>query len=206
MERGDHLWTRILIDSPLNDVVRDDQKPPMEDGFSNGLELRERLASGSSLLQESLSMSKIFKGKIQNVGTMTLSARRKRPSKCSTSTSREMSWSPMETVHAGKSEDADLPLNTQISLMYWVLENPIPSVKATCDQHGTKRRKDMSREEREATMQKMRARGLDIGGSEMSPEDKGTAEKMDLKPINAAEDPISSMHTIQCMAARWCLI
>ena len=139
---------------------------------------------------------------MQKVGSMSFSARRKRLSKCSDFTSREMSWSPVEMVHAGQNKDADLPLNIQNSLTYWVLEAPIPSRKATCDQRGAKRHEDMLPEERATTMKKIRARGPDIYDSELSPEDNATAEKMDLKPIKVAEDPISSMHTIQCMAVR----
>ena len=73
-----------------------------------------------------------------------------------------------ELVSGGNREgwhvkDADPPLKTHNSLKYWVLETPLPSVKALCNQQGVGKNvgiEDLPWEIREQVLGEMRARGL----------------------------------------------
>ena len=76
------------------------------------------------------------------------------------------------------------------TLKYWVVEAPLPSVKALCDQQGLGQNvgiEDLPREARKKVLGEMRARGL--RNDNLLPEHRATAENRDLKPIKRAKDP-----------------
>ena len=201
-EKEDHLLTQILIDSSLNDVIHDDklahktgQKPPVEDEFSNGL---ERLRNAGEISIWVVFASRIILdiqdllGKDVGRGYDDL-----RSAAQDALNVFDFHVEGNELVPGGNGEcfhakDADLPLNIHNYLNYWVVQAPLPSVKALCDQGKTGQHTgidDLPPEAREQVLREMRARGIDVDNSNVLPEHNATAEKMDLKPIKPAEDP-----------------
>lgn len=198
-EKEDLLLSQILIDSSLNDVIRDElaeqvgQKPPVEDEFSNGLEsLRKAgeisvwvvFASRMVLDIQDILGKDVERG-YDNLRSSTQDALKV----------LDFHVEGNELVPGGNGEcwhfkDADLPLNIHNSLKYWVVQAPLPSFKAFFDEQGHGQDggiDDLPPEAREQVLNQLRARG--IHNDNVLPEHNATAEKMDLKAIKPAKDP-----------------
>ena len=191
--------SQILIDSSLNDVIRDDlaghtqQKPPVEDEFSNSL---ERLRKEGEISVWIVFASRIILDIQDLLGTDVENVYEELRSVTQNALKvLDFHVEGDELVPGGNGEcwhvkDADLPLNIHNSLKYWVVQAPLPSVKAMCDQQGVgqhTRIDDLPQETREQVLKEARARG--IHNDNVLPEHNATAEKMDLKPIKPAKDP-----------------
>ena len=198
-EKEDLLLSQILIDSSLNDIIREGsaertgQKPPVEDEFSNALECLRKARE--------ISVWIVFASRIVLDIQDILGRDVERGYNDLRSTTQDalkvldFHVEGDELVPGGNGEcwhvkDADLPLKIHNSLKYWVVQAPLPSVKALCDQKELGQDgdiDDLPPETRERVMSEMRARGLH--NDDVLPEHKATAEKLDLKPIKPAKDP-----------------
>ena len=198
-EKEDLLLSQLLIDSSLYDMIRDGlsdrtgQRPPIQDEFNSGLEHLRKAGE--------ISVWIVFASRIildiqdilgSDVGRGYDSLRSAAQDAL---TVLDFHVEGKELAPGGNGEcwhvkDADLPLRVHNSLKYWVVEAPLPSVKALCDQQGVGHFgdiEDLPPEAREQVLQDMRARG--IHNDDVLPEHNATAEKMDLKSIKPAKDP-----------------
>lgn len=198
-EKEDLLLSQILIDSSLSDIIRDNvpdrtgQKPPVEDEFSNGLECLRKAGE--------ISVWIVFASRVI-LDIQDILGRDVEHSYIDLRNSTQEALGVLdfhiegdELVPGGSGEcwhvkDADLPLKIHNSLKYWVVQAPLPSVKAMCDREGVGSNvgiEDLPPEVREQVSREMRARGLH--NDDVLPEHMATAEKMDLKPIKPAKEP-----------------
>ena len=172
MEKEDLLLSQILIDSSLNDVIREGlgdrtgQKPPVEDELSNGLECLRNARE--------ISVWIVFASRI----ILDIQEILGRDVECGYNDLRSAIQDALkvldfhvegdELVPGGNGEcwyvkDADLPSRIHNSLKYWVVQTPLPSVKALCDQKELGQNgniDDLPPETRERDLSEMRARGI----------------------------------------------
>lgn len=198
-EKEDLLLSQILIDSSLSDVVRGDlakrtgSKPPIEDEFSNGLELLRKVGE--------ISVWIVFASRIvldiHDILDRDVGDGYDRLRSAAQDTLMVLDFHiegdelvPGEDGECWHIKDSDLPLSIHNHLQFWVVTAPLPSLKALCDLQGVGQIhdiEDLPPETKEQVLKEIRARGLH--NDDVLPEHRATAEKMDLKPIKPAKDP-----------------
>ena len=142
-EKEDLFLSQILIDLSLNDVIREGlgdrtgQKSPVEDEFSNGLECLRNAREISAwivfasriILDVQEILGRDVEGGYNDIRSATQDALKV----------LGFHVEGDKLVPGGNGEcwhvkDADLLLKMHNSLKYWVVQAPLPSVKALCDQ------------------------------------------------------------------------